>query len=160
MGADLCGYLLFGPDKLEQSKVDATIKHLTELGVETKAMTFDYAKAQEDLEAYIQTLPDGKFKTLVLNTALYDFGELEELVETVTKYSEQSESESLVYDMVTLWNNCDYRDMTFRYISHDVPTKVVFCGELSWGDGPNEGCAQYLCKQASELGILEMLGIE
>lgn len=142
MGADLCGYVLVGPSKLDKKKVEYAKKQMKKL------KSFLEQLSPEPTAKEISDLLKGKVDNRVVSL----------LSSYVEDFGEGVPDPDVINDFVDLWTSGGYRDMMSRPFKENL--QIVVAGEMTWGDGPEEGSAWHVCEQAARLGLFELLGIE
>jgi hypothetical protein len=154
MGADLCGYILIGPMKLNKTKVKTAVKYAEEtIALAKKASTnersmFPSNERLDSVSVVRKRLPR-------IDPDSTDLDVLEECEEIA-----DFDAKTAVKDFEEMWNKESYRDMMSRRLPGDNKKKIVACGERTWGDGPEEDSAWGVTDAVSRLGLLERLGIE
>jgi hypothetical protein len=150
MGADLIGYMCIGPKKISKAQAQAAEEKAWQIfqglrawwkAVETEAesppeIERALSLAQIDDPRELESLAFGEDKD----------------IETATK----EDIVALVDEIAGFWNDPCSRDVVDRLISDSE--KVVFCGDMSWGDEP-EGYGYRMLKMAHVLDILDELCI-
>lgn len=156
MGANLCGTMLFGPEKLDVAKLQQAVAHVTRLKVEADQI-------REAVDNNEPELGDDAVLKLLREAAETLGWELKELLDQVL--TENFDPKELVDEFVEVWNGM-YRDATCRrlpdrYQPVDGPQMIcLFAGERTWGDGPDPQSGWAICERAVSLGVTEILGIE
>lgn len=174
MGADLVGYLVVGPKRLDIQKKAEVLARVQRIFNEIRADVLAY----KDLPAYdtslsvLATDPTEVAKQEAFDTAetnLYDKiagyfpffvddrdGDPgDELAEHLLAM-DPAETLECLYD---LWNGDGeryFRDAASRVI--DDSTAVVFCGDTTWGDEPG-GLGYQTLRDAEYLELFEPLGL-
>ena len=139
MGADLCGYVMVGPETLERERVNAALVRIERLQQQAEAEEMD----REPLRGVVRRACEEYFS------------------EPAFFLSWLSDIPSCtVADFAAMWNDGGCRDRMERDVPHDPTRKIVVVGERTWGDGPEEGSAWWLAEAMDRLGLLEVLGIE
>lgn len=148
MGADLIGYMCIGPQHITGNQMAAA-----------QVRAWDIFRGLREWYASEENVRPEILDGLDLG-GIDDPCELESL-----KFRSQDitsavkvDIQALVAEIVQFWNdpNASARDSVCRNISGTE--KVVFCGEMSWGDEPS-GYGYSLLKMVHVLDILEPLGI-
>jgi hypothetical protein len=153
MGADLIGYMCVGPKKISEAQAQAAEEKAWRIfqGLRTwwKAVETEdtnHPKPPPEISDALDSAQiDESYKLELLS-----FGDKD--IETATK----NDIDALVDEIVGFWNDPGFRDTVDRWISDTE--KVIFCGEMSWGDEPS-GHGYGLLKMAHVLDILDELGI-
>lgn len=148
MGADLIGYMCIGPKRITAAQKKAATKRAWEIFQALRAWYGD-----DDGEGKRQEILDGLELGGIDETYQLESLEFHRANFTV---ADRIHIEATVAEIVQFWNDPDSFDSVCRDISDTE--KVVFCGEMSWGDEP-EGHGYQLLKMAHVLEILEQLGI-
>ncbi len=150
MGADLIGYMCIGPKRITAAQKRAATARAKEI---FKALRKWYADDEESGTPEVPEILQG----LELG-GIEEPCELESLAFGNANFTvaDKLHVEVVVARIVQFWNDPDSRDSVCRDISDTE--KVVFCGDISWGDEP-DGTGYYLLKMAHLLDILEPLGI-
>jgi len=139
MGADLCGYVMIGPETLDRGRVDLALARVERLGQQAEAGEMD----DEPLRGVVRRACDEFFpEPDMFLSWLSDI------------------PPGVVADFAAMWNDGGYRDRMERGVPGDPTRKIVVVGERTWGDGPEEGSAWWLAEAADRLGLFELLGIE
>lgn len=152
MGADLCGYILVGPRKLNKKKVAAAIEHLKE--------TIKLAKQAHDL-SLDNSVPVNQI--ILLKQRLSRVGPQASNGEVLEEAEEVLDVDPLttVSEFQNMWDNAPYRDMMTRSLPGDKKRKILVCGERTWGDGPDPDSAWGITDAVDRFTeLFEMLGIE
>jgi hypothetical protein len=141
MGADLVGYMLKGPCRLDRDRFElargvaanvigqAAIARATELAGE------DFER--DDFDALDNMLID-------LDCDLENIAEID--------------PESALSDLIRVWEVHNVRDLATRTDPDDADQRIVFAGESTWGEEP-EGFAYRTLRDADKLGMLDVFGI-
>jgi hypothetical protein len=141
MGADLVGYMLKGPRELDRDRFElARGIAANVIGQAGQARAAELAGEdfeREDFDALDNMLID-------LDCDLENIAELD--------------PESALSDLVSVWEEGAERDLTTRIDPDDDEQRIVFAGEMSWGDEP-EGFAYRTFRDADKLGMLDVFGI-
>jgi hypothetical protein len=155
MGADLCGYILIGPMKLDRKKVKAAIKELTETikilktAFETKEdFGFSCERRGQAVKALKKRLPSLDPKATYMDL-VNDYEQLADM-----------DPKKTVMDFVAMWEKGGYRDMMDRRFPGDDKRKILVCGERTWGDGPEPDSAWGITMTVGLMDLFDILGIE
>jgi hypothetical protein len=169
MGADLIGYHLVGPVKIsprKQKEIAANFKRWRGLVLES---------IKKGLELPVEKLKaEDKVRLKEVNEILDDQGlpPVERLsapdpdlyadrwVEILGACGfERETTDEQVAEFINFWNAPCERDASDREVKYKsrTPFKVVFAGELSWGDEPS-GEGYRILKEACRSGIARMAG--
>jgi len=149
MGADLIGYMCLGPKKISEAQAEAAERRAWEIFQALKTWYGDDEGEGEQPEI-LKGLGLGGVDEAYQLESLRFGGDAD--IATATK----DDIDALVDEIVGFWNDPGSRDAVDRWISDTE--KVVFCGDMSWGDEP-DGYGYRLLKMAHVLDILEPLGI-
>src|ERR1035437_6766363 len=129
MGADQVGYLVKGPVKIGAGKIKAAVRACRCLRRELLADAGEDATPEERSDA-----------------AESATGEFFDPVDI------QEQPESIIREFVDWWHNLDSRDACGRQDPDDPRQKLVYAGELSWGDEP-DGYGFQIIKKALVWGF-------
>jgi hypothetical protein len=144
MGADLVGYHVMGPMKLDGRKKKAAIRQVTEMKKVLKE--FYNIHGRDPDSAFVKDLYKATFFThLCSSTLLEELRCLDEI-----KYPEK-----FVTEFLSFWKS-PYNDCSYRI----TPTglMVIFAGEMSWGDEPS-GSGYQMLKKAEFSGLMDLYDI-
>lgn len=136
MGADLCGYIMFGPKKITAKAKKEAVKFAAEL-----------VKKGDKKRGVLTKQGPRRYITIQLGSGEEDV------------FSDLDEIKGLINDFVKMWNEGGYRDMMERALPDSKDEKVLVCGERTWGDGPDSDSAWGLSDRVAGLGLLPVLGI-
>lgn len=144
MGADLCGYIMCGPENLDKKKVEKAKKWLAKVVAQAKANDKEGAELKSLLEreGVIEQLSGGS-----------------EDVALVLALAAIAGMGTLLNDFLRVWDG-DFRDQMARDMPFKKGWQIVVAGERTWGDGPDEESAWGISERASTMGLFDMLGIE
>ena len=150
MGADFISYCCIGPIKLSASKkmrqkADQRVAKFIDLACHSMTL------ADDEVEEHDEELQ---------NLARHPFFKHLELPEDVRWAQEyKGQPEKLVEEFLELWHGGS-RDSDSRAIPKDkLKRKVVFTGDMSWGDEP-DGYGFTMLKRADQSGLLDIYGVE
>jgi hypothetical protein len=143
MGADLIGYMLFGPLKIRKGKIRAAVREVRKLGAEIEAYESD-DEVSEDKLPLLLTICDERCMEVAEAIEWLDLGD----------------PEAEVKEIVNVWENETFRDMTGRLDPQDPKRKIVFAGEMTWGDGPDPHSGWGTFERAQLMNVLDALGLE
>jgi hypothetical protein len=159
VGADLFGIILFGPMRLDATKILTAKKFYEGLREQMKAAPrFTFVGPFVSEEMFSSELLE------MLDTYVND-GHMCDDVSWLTVLEEVLElDENLVAQTVDAWQHAGARDQMSRQIPDQISGvygkwKCVVAGMTSWGDEPDEHSSQVLLGRADSLGILTLLGI-
>ncbi len=145
MGADLIGYMVKGPLKLNPFLKEDAIKaaqNIIDLAIHSNYWAEDITEESEQPEE----MPDWMWEELQNN------GEITSLA--------CCNPTAAVEDFMEFWNDPEGRDVRDSVFDHyGVKFKVIFAGEMSWGDEPS-GYGYQALKQAERLGLFKVFGIQ
>ncbi|MBI5486485.1 MAG: hypothetical protein HY905_04055 [Deltaproteobacteria bacterium] len=139
MGADLCGYILVGPETLERDRVNRARARLRRLRQQAGAGKTD----RKPLRAVIKHACGAYFAEP--GDFLAWLGDL---------------PASTVTDFAAMWNDGGYRDQMGRRAPGDAARRIIVLAETTGGDGPEEGSAWWLAQAMDYLDLFPVLGIE
>lgn len=142
MGADLIGYMYIGPAEISEERQQQALGYLNELSQEIK-------KAIDT-----QTVPE-QLKELAQNKVC-DTDDTEEVLDYLENCISLDDPQSTLDDILTVWHN-GARDVVSRFI--DKERRVVFAGDMSWGDSP-QGFGYQILDLVSDTGLDGILGLE
>lgn len=140
MGADLCGYIMIGPMKLDPVAIKETIK-------EVANMLDLIKKAEAGDKQAVSTLTE-------------TYGVDARLTELEAGNLDVLNPQTLVEEFVQMWEHEPYRDMMSRMLPGEKDKKIVVCGERTHGDGPDPDSAWGVTQRAMFFGIPDMLRVE
>jgi hypothetical protein len=135
MGAEQVGYLVKGPDKISARMIEAAVRRC----LDRRRMRLDQAG-------------EGATSGQRADTALAETGEEFDPADI------PENPEPVIRDFVAWWRGLDGRDTCCRTDPDDPRQKLVFAGEMSWGDEP-QGQGYQMLKRAFDWGFAEALGI-
>ena len=148
MGADLVGYLVKGPCKIDVEKL------FTPVNLERVEKTREYVhslnqwlRGAREQEAPIA--PDPTLDNLRTWVTAYE-EELDEL---------EGDAADWLRETAETWNNLDFRDVASRLDPDDPNQVIVFAGDMSWGNEP-EGCGYQFLRQLEHSGFWSILGLK
>jgi len=153
MGADLCGFLLKGPAKLHRVKIRQAKKLYTELRMHLGGST---EKFKEFLVQWGKATSSSAARCYV-TLGIGPKSEADELEEVREKVKQMPPK--LVDRFVDMWANGDYRDMVRRDDPDDKSQQLLFVGERTCGDGPDDDSAWGLAALMDDLGLLTVSGV-
>jgi len=136
MGADLIGYIVKGPAKLPKNAVKLAIKSL-------KAQRKRLIAGVKECEVCGQDMVEGE--TCSCGWPVIEKDTTDEAISELAK------------ELVNEWPPT-YRDCCSRQDPDDPKQVIVFAGDMSWGDEPENAGYQYL-KKLINSGIGEVLKI-
>lgn len=156
MGADLIGFLVKGPEKIELTE-DLRSAAMKQLG-----------KITEYISRYEQTQNNSSMSTAV-NEALqsdldHAYEQLGNMAEDQDMLYEELTSLELGFDdealgkFVEWWHSPLGRNIAYRSDPDDDTKRIFFAGDMSWGDEPDGIGYRYL-KWAVYTGVGALLGI-
>lgn len=148
MGADLIGYLVKVPRKFEEDRLNEARTHLK--------LVLDTASTLKG--ALMDAKGDYENETVqnLINRLNDLFEYSSNSIEDVEDVAEQV-YEGLVDDVLAVCAG-RFRDCSVRDDPHNENFRIVFAGELSWGDEP-EGAGYTTLKAADQIGLFPILGI-
>jgi hypothetical protein len=150
MGADFISFLAIGPVKLSASKATRkkAEKRVTEFVTEAlRYMDAEIQEGDEGLAVMEEVRSNPMFTHLDLT---YDIHWVKEFSANPLK---------LLENFLELWDGGS-RDSDSRTIPRDkLRRKVVFAGEMSWGDEP-DGHGYQTLKHSDAAGLFTVYGIE
>ena len=159
MGADLLGFMVRGPKTLNIALVEPAVEDLTsrkavlEIAYTSFRDAADAAAQHDDGEDPLMEELYDLLERLFPEFEVSFFGmEHMDAIETIIAMS----AIELVDNLLYLWATGSARDCTYRDFEEQ---RVMFCGEMSWGDEP-DGHGYETLKHAQQLGLLGALGIE
>ena len=146
MGADLCGYILVGPKKLEKKKVKAVKQRFSSMKITAQKM-----QADRDWNSVAKL--HKAFPEIDLDRSDVFGCEPAEAIEHLANMEV-----NLVVEFVELWEHGgSWRDYMSRLFKDRL---ILVVGERSFGDGPETGSAWWMVDQLEALGLLDGLGIK
>ena len=147
MGADLVGYLVIGPSKLDPDLRQTAIdKARTVIEVAKTLTQEEFLGDRDDPNSRIS----GLLRQYPWVDNLLEIFEAEELDATVV----DRDPEKCVADLYEFWPG-NARDAVARELGDGV---MVFAGEMTWGDDP-QGFGYQTLKSAYYLRLFEIFGI-
>jgi hypothetical protein len=141
MGADLIGFLVKGPRELDRDRFELA-RGIAANVVGQATIAYELELADEPVEREDFDALDNTFIDLE-----YDLERIRGL-----------DPEDLLKALVSVWEEHDARDLVTRTDPDDEDQRIVFAGEMSWGDDP-EGFAYQTIRDADKLGMLDVFGI-
>ena len=148
MGADLIGDMCVGPIHIEEAQAKTAEKRAWEI-VQALKVWYGDDEGEGEQPELLKGLDLVDIDKPYHMESL-DFGGAD--IKAATK----EDIDALVGEIVGFWNDPSSRDSVDRWISKTE--KVIFCGEMSWGDEPS-GYGYRMLKMAHILNILGELGI-
>jgi len=139
MGADLCGYILVGPETLERERVDIALVRVERLQQQADAGETEREPLRDVLKHACGAYFSGPVDFLAW---------LEDI------------PASTVTDFAAMWSEGGYRDQMGRDLPGDPTKRIVVVGESTYGDGPEEASAWWLAHAMDYLALFPVLGIE
>ena len=152
MGADLCGYILVGPMKINRTKIKRAKRWLNKVINQANDIL---DKCEKKLWASGDALPRELAGLLANNMESLSRGSDsdKDALETVAGAC------SMLDDFMAMWESRSHRDMMSRNLPGKKGWQIFVAGERTWGDGPQPGSAWYLCDQAAAFGLFDRLGV-
>ena len=135
MGAEQVGYLVKGPIRIPAGKIKAAV-----------------AACKRQRQALLKDAGEGATRGERSDAALSATGEFFD-PEDIPK-----NPSSAIRAFVAWWHCTEGRDTCSRVDTDDPRQKLVYAGEMSWGDEP-EGHGYQMLKRAFAWGFAEALGI-
>jgi hypothetical protein len=146
MGADMIGYMIAGPAKIEDAdlitKARDNARHVVKTLQDMLESDFD-PPTRKPLRGSTETLDDRVLRIVVGDTSV-EHG-----------YFSGFNLDEFVTEFVEFWNRPDSRDAAYRMVGEH---KVVFAGDRSWGDEP-DGYGYRMLRDADTLGLTDDLGL-
>jgi hypothetical protein len=137
MGADLIGYMAVGPTRLPDTP---------------EALAAAVAVATERQQKVALAFADGESVDSVrIDGSYYEAYDAENIAAL--------DPVALVEAFVDLWNEGRARDVCWRELPTDPPTKCLFAGDMSWGEEP-EGHGYTTLRDADRLGLWHFYGLK
>lgn len=169
MGADMIGFLVKGPHKLDDRNDELAVQTVLRAhqfygawadvmeACEEAGTTFDNSAEGKNLKRRFprEGVPSDMWFTVEGMDA--DYARSLMLCEADDENLEERVRQ-LVEKFKSFWRDGGYRDTVWRVDPDDSTRVLVFAGELSWGDEPS-GAGYQLLKDADQYGILEVYGI-
>lgn len=163
MGADLIGYILVGPIKINKKKIEKCIREVSEFlnlitrGLEIERMDEAKRSSTPDVEIELSNIHEElEDRNIDCGSGIEDglnFVGLGDL-----QIDESTNPRTLVQEFVSWWEEPSGRDRNCRIDPYNDKRQIVFAGEMSWGDTPS-GEGYTMINQAMALGIVDALGI-
>ena len=147
MGADMIGYMIAGPAKLDDADLIAKARDNARYVV---------GKINDYLE--VRELADSADKPLRGSTATLDDRVQRIITDNCAMgadYFDGFNVEEFITEFVAFWNDPNTRDAVWRMVGDQ---KVVFAGDRSWGDEP-DGYGYRMLRDADTLGLTNDLGL-
>lgn len=135
MGADQVGYLVKGPMKMQARRIVSAVR-----------------ACQQQRKALLEDAGESATRDERMDAALSATGEY---------FDPADIPENPVKDIrafVDWWHTLDSRDACSRTDPDNPRQKLVYAGEMSWGDEPN-GAGFQMLKRAFAWGFSEALGV-
>lgn len=167
MGADLCVYILVGPNELSDDAVNNALSTYKLRAEAVNAAQTRVNNSESVLDEHIDMIgkafagvksgKDAKaFSTLMIGD---DPGDLitYQLSELVCCDIIKSNPDVDPVETIRWWDQARARDAASRPFGKD--RKIVVAGERTWGDSP-EGIGFRWCKFVDEWGLSKILGLE
>ena len=171
MGADLCGVIMVGPrdfDPEDIKKAVAYVNHLCRLHDETVTrLESAYETGHNDevlAEIEVELEEGNRLQELDEMMSATQFDDIVEFLEREPLPNGCEDGSDFVALFIKMWNGL-YRDSMMRPVVDprtgevDQDFRIFVAGERTWGDGPDDDSAWGVCTKATELGILDILGI-
>ena len=135
MGAEQVGYLVKGPIKIPARKIQAAIRACKRRRQELLDDVGEGASRDERCDA--------------AQSSTGEFFDPEDIPQN---------PQADIREFVDWWHTLDCRDACSRIDPDDPRQKLVYAGEMSWGDEP-EGRGYQMLKRAWAWGFTEALGL-
>lgn len=146
MGADMIGYMVAGPRNIDESLIakarDNARYVVGKLNDYLEARELD-ENATQPLRGSTASLDDRVQRIITDNCAMG------------ADYFDGFNVEEFITEFVEFWDRPDSRDAVWRMVGDQ---KVVFAGDMSWGDSPS-GYGFTMLRDAEELGLTDDLGL-
>ena len=147
MGADMIGYIIAGPEKLTDESLIVKARENARYVV---GKVNDYLEDRELIERIEKPLRgstatlDDRVKRIITDNCAMG-----------ADYFDGFNVEEFITEFVAFWNDPNTRDAVWRMVGDQ---KVVFAGDMSWGDSPS-GYGFTMLRDAEELGLTDDLGL-
>ena len=161
MGADLIGYLVAGPERIPDD--DRTVEQIARR-MDAFAARIDRLFRQEDaelsgdeewllgeLESLLDDETAGRLDPAAIARAIDTAGVLPGGTDS---------TEALARFLVRAWNELlpNARDVAFRQMPGDETRRILFAGDMTWGDAP-DGTGYALLRVMHGCGFAAAVGI-
>lgn len=150
MGADLCGYILVGPKKLSAASIKKATQHAKAVQAAASEML---KKVADGLDPFKALEKDGVLTEILESMNMDDVPN-----EGLAQITEVNTND-IVDAAVDAWGG-GHRDWMDRELPGSRTHKIGVCGNMTWGDGPEEGSAWHAMDVACRWGVLDALGIK
>jgi hypothetical protein len=157
MGADLIGFLCKGPAKFRKSDIKKAETRAAEIIIFA-------AKVYELLKKEVKTPEDEEFlESCLIASPLSGFNSQEQYddIRNCEPHLEDisaATAEDEVEQFVSWWESGSGRDTNSRLDPDNKRQKIVFCGDMSWGDSP-DGHGYTTMNRAFWFDIPQNLGV-
>lgn len=153
MGADLIVHILVGPKKFPK----ADIKKAKEFGkLVVREAKFILRKLEKDPE-YCMSAEEWSDSPLRPMLIWEDYHSLQD-ARTIIEDLATAKPSKVIDDFVVWWLTLQGRDTAGRDNPSDHRTKIVVCGDMSWGDSP-DGYGWTMVRKAGWFNLLHYLKI-
>lgn len=162
MGADMVGFLVKGPRKLDKLKwkeaydfataITQTLKDCMD-APEWDELDYDDAVSRVLAAGSTRLTPQGQsvLKELITQSeGLQDIEDIEDIAAL--------DPREVVDNLYSVWNEGEARDLMNRLDPDDKSKLIVSVGEMSWGDEPG-GFGYETLRDAERLGLWNIFGI-
>jgi hypothetical protein len=151
MGADIIGYHVLGPPKLTRSLRSKAVKRINDMKEALEEICNDEEAEDGPVpDDFIDLLKTPLFRHLSAQTEFSDLSFIREV----------HDPGKLVDEFMNFWDDPCFRDATSRIFTvKGQKVKVVFAGEMTWGDEP-EGWGYTTLKAADYLGLFNIFKLQ
>lgn len=169
MGTNLLGYLLTGPTHLDAASIqaaEARIQLVLDQQIELSDIWDGPVEGEESGTEQVIDLLENDERIMGV-TGLAMTGSQNDDIPYYLKLQllgSHSTPGDFMDEFVAAWNG-DYRDSMSRVFTdpmtgqNDPNYQIITAGELSWGDGPEEGGAWWIFDRASWFDLFRLLHI-
>ena len=151
MGADLIGFHLVGPVKVDRKLKKRAIQQVNGMSRATIELFDRHSPSYEDpTSEELERLIKGRYFQHLRGFQEWVYFDDVRFIKDTKKFVE---------GFMDFWDSPSFRDSTYRtYGKGKSQVKIVFAGEMSWGDEP-QGLGYEILRMAGMSGLLDIFGI-